>query len=102
MHEKPITFEGNNTDLMAIIGATTAVMTMFACGTLGLGYYCMPCIPGLFGLIGLLTAHEAADPQRTRLLSWISLGVTIAFTALIGMFILLYFLIIGFAVASGN
>ncbi|MDM8527372.1 hypothetical protein QUF58_04100 [Anaerolineales bacterium HSG24] len=102
MSEKPITFEGNNTDLMAIIGAITAAMTLFSCGTMGFGFYCMPCIPGFFGLIGLLTAHEATDPQRTQLLSWISLGVTFLFVALIGMFILLYFLFIALAIAAGN
>ncbi len=78
-----ITFQGNNYDLMAVIGVTIAVITLLTCGTCNMGIYCLPFAPLILGAIGLFTAKDSVNPERTKLLSWLSLGVGVAILLLI-------------------
>ena len=34
------------------------------------------CLPLILGTVGLLTAKDAVDPQRTRWMSWAGIGLT--------------------------
>lgn len=102
--ERPqVTFLGNSYDLTAVAGVTTAGATLFACGTCGFGFYCLPLVPVILGAIGLLSLKDAVDPERTKRLSWISIGVGGIFLALVALLILVYvayFGIIFFIIAS--
>ena len=91
-----ITFRGNNYDLMSVVGATLAGGTLFACGTCGFGFYCLPFVPLILGIVGLFSLKESVDPSRTQLLSWFSVGVGTVFVLLILAGIVLYILYFGF------
>ena len=99
-----ITFQGNNYDLMSVVGVVIGGSVLFTCATCNFGFYCLPFIPIILGIIGLLTTKDAVDPDRTRLLSWISIGSGTAILILIGLFILAYlgFFFFMIAAAEGN
>lgn len=96
-------YQGNSYDIAALAGAISGGLVLLSCGTLGLGTYCLPLLPLILGVIGLVTAKDAVNPDRTRLLSWISIGIGGAIFLLIILLVLVYAGIIFFAVASeGN
>jgi hypothetical protein len=95
-----VTFQGNSYDLTAVVGVTIAGAVLLACMTCNLGYYCLPFLPLLLGIIGLATAKDSVDPDRTRLLSWISVGSGAAILLLIAFVVILYIGFVMFAVAS--
>ena len=102
-HRPAVTFMGNTYDLTAVAGAASAAVTIFACGTCGFGFYCLPLVPVILGAIGLLSLNDAVDPDRTKKLSWVSVGVGALFLSLIALlflFYLVYFGFIFFAIAS--
>ncbi|MFZ0545933.1 MAG: hypothetical protein WAM60_10875 [Candidatus Promineifilaceae bacterium] len=67
-----IPYKGNSQDLMALLAAVMAGTVLFSCFG---GLYCLPIVAFLLGIVGFLNASKAVDPQRTRLLSSVSLGV---------------------------
>ena len=97
-----VTFEGNNYDLMAIVGVTIGAAVLLSCATLNLGWYCLPIVPLILGGIGLATAKDSVNPERTRLLSWLSLGAGALILGLIVLGILAYILFIVFAIADSG
>lgn len=98
-----ITFVGNNYDLMSVAGVSVAGATLFACGTCGLGFYCLPLVPVILGAIGLLSLKDAVDADRTKLFSWISIGVGALFLLMVlalVLFYIVYFLFIFVVIAA--
>jgi len=91
-----ITFLGNSYDVMSVVGVSVAGTTLFACGTCGTGFYCLPFIPVILGAIGLLSLKDSVNPERTKLLSWISIGVGAVFLLLLLLLILFYVVYFGF------
>jgi hypothetical protein len=98
-----ITFQGNSYDLASVVGVTIGAVTLLTCATCNMGFYCLPIIPIVLGIIGLVSAKDSVDPERTRLLSWLSLGSGAVIVLLILLVIAAYIGIIIFAVATeGN
>jgi hypothetical protein len=97
-----ITFQGNNYDLTAIIGATGAAILLISCGTLGLATYCLPVAALIVGFIGLRNAKDAVNPERTRQLSWVSIGVGGVILLGLILLIILYVVLIAFGIAAGG
>ena len=95
-----VTFQGNSYDLMAVVGVTIGGMVLLSCVTLNMAYYCLPVAAVVLGIIGLTTAKDSVDPERTRLLSWLSLGSGAIILALIILLIVFYLFFIIFAIAS--
>ncbi len=95
-------WQGNNTDLMALVGVTISGMILFYCGTLGIGAYCIPIIPIILGIIGLVNSKDALNPERTKTMSWISIGVGAAFILLLVLVIAAYFAFIAYLVSIGE
>lgn len=95
-----ITFQGNNYDLMSVVGVTTGGIALLTLGTCGLGTYCLPFLPILLGIIGLVVAKDSINPDRTKRFSWISIGAGSILFALIIVFVALYIGIIFFAIAA--
>lgn len=95
-----VTFQGNNYDLMAVIGVTIGGMVLISCFTLNMIWYCLPVVSVILGAIGLSVAKDSVNPERTRQLSWISLGMGGAIIALVILGILVYVGIIVFAIAA--
>lgn len=97
-----ITFQGNGYDLSAVIGVTIGALVLLSCATCNLGYYCMPFIPIVLGIIGLVAVKNSVNPDRTRLLSWLSVGAGTAILLLTVLFTALYLGLIVFAIVADN
>jgi len=69
-----VTFMGNTYDLAALGALSSGVLVLFSCLTCNLGYYCLPFIPMLLGLVGIASAREAINKERTQLWSWLGIG----------------------------
>jgi hypothetical protein len=95
-----VTFQGNNYDLAAVAGAIIGVMTLLSCASFGLATYCMPFLPVILGVVGLATAKDSVNPERTKLLSWISIGMGGVILLLILALVVLYIVFIGFALTN--
>ncbi len=97
-----ITFQGNSYDLASVVGVTIGGVTLLTCATCNLGYYCLPVIPIILGIIGLVSVKDSVDPERTRLLSWLSLGSGALIILLILLVVAAYTGLIIFAIATDN
>lgn len=97
-----VTFQGNNYDLAAIIGATVAAVILLSCGTLGLATYCLPVVALVVGIVGLRTAKDSVNPDRTRQLSWVSLGIGGLILVGLLLLIILYVVLIGFGILAST
>lgn len=97
-----VTFRGNSYDLASVIGVTIGAMVLFSCITCNLGYYCLPVVPIILGIIGLVAAKDAVDPDRTKLLSWVSVGSGVAILLLIFLFAAAYIAFIFFAIMADS
>ncbi|MGC9395755.1 MAG: hypothetical protein ACP5J4_12970 [Anaerolineae bacterium] len=71
---RTVTFMGNTYDLAALGALGSGAVVLFSCLTCNLGYCCLPFIPLLLGLVGIASAREAIDTERTRLWSWLGIG----------------------------
>ncbi len=101
-HGKPqITFMGNTIDLSAFSALTASAIVLFSCLTCNMGYYCLPLVPLLLGIIGLTAARESVDEKRTRWMSWIGVGVGGGIFALLMIAIVAYIVLVFVAVAIG-
>ncbi len=96
------TFKGNSYDLAALGALTSGVVVLFSCLTCNMGFYCLPLLPLVLGLIGLLSARQSVEEERTRLWSWLGIaaGGFIVLLTIAG--IVLYIAFIVLAVAAGG
>lgn len=86
---RTVTFMGNTYDLAALGALGSGALVLFSCLTCNLGYYCLPFIPLLLGLVGIVSAREAVNKERTQLWSWLGIGagvivIVVALLACIG------------------
>ena len=89
--ERPaVTFMGNTYDLTALGAVISGLLTLFMCLSCNMGMYCLPFLPLVLGAIGLVAARDSVNEERTRLWSWIGIGIGGAF------FLLIVLSIIGF------
>ena len=86
-----VTFFGNSYDLTAVVAVTIGGVVLLTCATCNMGYYCLPFVPLILGIVGLVAAKDAVDPDRTKLLSWISVGIGGAIFLLIILAMMAYF-----------
>lgn len=80
-----VTFMGNTYDLLSVVTVVSGGLTLLSCLTCNMGYYCLPILPIVLGIVGVLSAHQSVDRERTRLLSWLGVAA--------GGIILLLFLV---------
>jgi hypothetical protein len=67
--------------------------------------YCLPILSGVIGLVALMNAQSALNPQRTRTLGAIGLGVGLLGLLPIVLFfgyLFLMFVFFAFSSATGN
>ena len=96
-----VTFMGNSYDLMAVVAVATGALVAFSCLTCNFGFYCLPFVPLILGLVGLLSAEDSVDPSRTRLLSWLGIGGGLLVILLLALAIIAYVALIVVSVAVG-
>lgn len=65
-------YRGNSYDLYAALAVVMGATSLASC----MGFaYCLPLISGIIGLVALMNAKNALDPQRTRTLGALGLGI---------------------------
>ena len=97
-----VTFRGNTYDLAALGALTSGVVILFSCLTCNLGYYCLPLLPLVLGLIGLLSARQSVEEERTRLWSWLGIAAGGFILLLVVAGVVLYVAFIVLAVLAGG
>jgi|SRR5688572_8575920 len=98
--EPIVTFRGNNYDLSVVVGVTIGAVTLLSCVTCNLALYFLPFFPIVAGVIGLAKAKDSVDPDRTRLLSWLSIGSGGIVLLLVLLIVIAYAGFIAFAIAT--
>jgi hypothetical protein len=96
-----VTFMGNSYDITAVVAVVSGALIAFSCLTCNMGGYCLPIVPVVLGIVGLLSAEDSVDPSRTRLLSWLGVGGGGIVLLLMLLGIILYFGFIVLAVVLG-
>jgi len=94
-----VTFRGNTYDLISLGSLGTAALILFSCVTCNMGFYCLPVIAVILGAIGVLSARQAVDEERTRLWSW--LGIAAGGFILLAM-VACFVLYVGFIVLAAT
>ena len=97
-----ITFKGNTYDLLSLGSLITGALTLFSCLTCNMGYYCLPFIPAVLGLVGMITAHQAVNTERTKLWSWLGIAASGIVLLLILGVIALYIGLIVLMIPTGE
>jgi hypothetical protein len=68
-------YQGNQTDLMAAVAVVVGAAALLSfCGF----SYCLPVVAGIMGFVVLLDRKKSLDPDRTRSLGAIGIGLSIA------------------------
>jgi hypothetical protein len=93
-----VTFMGNTYDLTSVVAVTVGGVVLFTCFTCNMGFYCLPFIPVILGIIALVSAKDSVDPERTKKLSWIGIGSGIAIIILAALAIVAYFAFLFFVI----
>ena len=97
--ETPGLSRGNSNDLLALVGATAALTTLFSCAG---GAYCLPVLILIIGLVTFMNAGRAVDPRRTRVLAGASVGIVAVMLLFIVAFFLLYVSFVILAINTGG
>jgi len=85
------TWHANGSDLTALAALSSGLLMVFTCLTCNLGFYCLPVLPVLLGVIGVAIASRAVNPRQSKLWSWIGLGSGAVVILLIIAGVVLYF-----------
>jgi hypothetical protein len=98
------TFKGNTYDLAALGALASGVVVLFSCLTCNMGFYCLPLLPLVLGLIGLLGARQSVEGERTRLWSWLGIaaGGFIVLLTIAGVVLYIAFIVLAVAAGQGN
>ena len=101
-----VTFMGNSYDLTSVVAVTVGGVVLFTCATCNMGFYCLPLIPIILGIIALVSAKDSVDPERTKKLSWIGIGsgaifIIIGILLMVAYFAFLFFVIGMESMSSG-
>jgi hypothetical protein len=95
-----VTFRGNTYDLISLGSLFSGAFLLFTCLTCNLGYYCLPVLSIVLGAIGVLSARQSVQAQRTRLWSWLGIAAGGIVLLLIVLFFICYIGFIVLAIAS--
>ncbi len=100
------TFVGNFNDVLAIVAATLAGVTVFGCLTMNYGFYCLPIVTVVVGAVAWVNAKSSVQPDRTKRWGLISLGTGSVFLvimiAIMLLCILFYVVMFAFAFTNGD
>ncbi|GAB4578056.1 MAG: hypothetical protein Fur0022_07880 [Anaerolineales bacterium] len=65
-------YRGNSTDVYAALAVVMGATSLASC----MGFaYCLPIVSGIVGLVAMMNAKNALNPQRTRTFGAIGLGI---------------------------
>ena len=94
-------YRGNSHDIFAALALVMGATSLASC----MGFmYCLPIIGGILGLVGMMNAKYALDPQRTRTMGALGLGIgvigLIPLFCFFGYFFMM-FIFVAFSAATG-
>ncbi len=97
-------YRGNQYDVYSMLAATLGGTVLALCFSANVGFYCLPIVPLVLGIIAYRNARTSVDPQRTRNLALLGiagggLGTLLAICMI--MFLVLYFGFIFLAIGGG-
>ena len=95
--DEPGVYRGNQNDVGALVAAIMAITLIASCSG---GIYCFPVIGFILGVVFLMNAPQAINPQRTRIFAGISLGISGLILLAIFCFVAFYVFMIALAVSS--
>jgi hypothetical protein len=95
-----VTFRGNTYDLISLGSLISGALLLFSCLTCNTGYYCLPLLSIALGAIGVLSARQSVEAQRTRLWSWLGIAAGGIVLLLIVLLVVCYIGFIVLAVAT--
>jgi hypothetical protein len=97
-----VTFKGNTYDLTAFASVVSGVLVLASCLTCNTLFYCLPLVPIVLGLIGVVSANQSVDARRTRNWSWVGIAAGIFMLAMLLLAIVLYIAFIVLMIYLGN
>ena len=97
-----VTFKGNTYDLTAFASLVSGVLVLASCLTCNTVVYCLPLVPIVLGLIGVVSANQSVDARRTRNWSWVGIAAGIFILAMLLLAIVLYIAFIVLMIYLGN
>lgn len=68
---RAVPYQGNSTDVTALLAAATGLMALLTCAGLS---WAVPLVALALGLVALIQARDALEPARTRLLAWLGVA----------------------------
>jgi amino acid transporter len=92
-------FVGNIYDLVSLAALIVSGVLLFSCVTGNYGLCCLPPLAIILGAVGLLSAKQAREPKRTRVMSAIGIGGGALVLLLILAVVALYACMIGVLIA---
>jgi hypothetical protein len=95
-----VTFRGNTYDLISLGSLISGALLLFSCLTCNTGYYCLPLISIALGAVGVLSARQSVEAQRTRLWSWLGIAAGGIVLLLIVLLVICYIGFIVLAIAT--
>lgn len=100
--ERPkVTFMGNSYDVTSLGALASGILVLLSCLTCGQIFYCLPVLPVVLGIVGLVMAKQSIDPERTRLWSWLGIGGGGIALIVLAFAIVAYFGFVVFVAAMG-
>lgn len=85
-----VTFRGNTYDLAAFGSLISGIIVLASCLTCNTSTYCLPLLPIVLGLIGVVSANQSVDARRTRTWSWIGVAAGVLILVVVLAAIVLY------------
>lgn len=101
--EPQVTLRGNGFDLTALGALVSGALLLFLCFTCNLGFYCLPFVPLVLGIVGVVTSRRAVNRRQSELMSWLGIGTgTFAILAMIAGLALYFGLLVLVILSEGN
>ncbi len=91
-HEGFKVYSGNQQDIGAFVAAILGATTLASCAG---GAYCFPLLGVIMALLAYANADKAVDPERTRKLALVGIGIGGLILLAVVFFILFYIILMG-------
>ena len=89
--EPAATMHGNAYDMTALGALASGGLLLFLCLTCNMGFYCLPFLPLILGVIGVVGAKRAVNREQSQAMSWIGLGSGVLVILMMLAGVVLYF-----------
>ena len=101
--EPQATLRGNGYDLTALGALASGVLLLFLCLTCNMGFYCLPLLPLVLGIVGVATARRAVNRRQSEAMAWVGLASgALAILLMVAFFVLYIGMVLFVILAQGN